>query len=101
MCPGRSARHAPRLRSPERVDRELGPRADLYREAETLSSHSLHALDIAVASHGFVAVNATEAKRRYFEYESQAFAAYAAEHDNLGPRGRTASRSMPTPDPEE
>jgi alkanesulfonate monooxygenase SsuD/methylene tetrahydromethanopterin reductase-like flavin-dependent oxidoreductase (luciferase family) len=64
-------------------------RADLYREAATRSGHGLHELDIAVASHGFVAVDATEAKRRYFEYESQAFAAYAAEHGNLGPRGRS------------
>jgi len=64
-------------------------RADLYREAATRSGHSLKALDIAVASHGFVGVDATEAKRRYFEYESQAFAAYAAEHGNLGRGGRS------------
>ena len=63
-------------------------RADLYREAATRSGHRLDQLDIAVASHGFVAGKDADAKRRFFEYESQAFAAYAAEHGG-GMRGRT------------
>ena len=64
-------------------------RADLYRVAATRSGHDLDQLDIAVASHGFVAADAAAAKRRYFEYESEAFAAYAAEHGGLGVRGRS------------
>jgi alkanesulfonate monooxygenase SsuD/methylene tetrahydromethanopterin reductase-like flavin-dependent oxidoreductase (luciferase family) len=64
-------------------------RADLYREAASQSGHSLDQLDIAVASHGFVAADGADAKRRYFEYESQAFAAYAAEHGGGGVRGRS------------
>ncbi len=64
-------------------------RADLYREAATRSGHDLDRLDIAVASHGFVATDGVDAKRRYFEYESQAFAAYATEHGGHGVRGRS------------
>lgn len=64
-------------------------RADLYREAATQSGRQPNQLDIAVASHGFVAADGAEAKRRYFEYESEAFAAYAAEHGGLGLRGRS------------
>lgn len=64
-------------------------RANLYREAATQSGHTLDRLDIAVASHGFVAADGTDAKRRYFEYESQAFAANAAEHGGRGVRGRS------------
>jgi alkanesulfonate monooxygenase SsuD/methylene tetrahydromethanopterin reductase-like flavin-dependent oxidoreductase (luciferase family) len=64
-------------------------RADLYREAASQSDHDLDRLDIAVASHGFVAADGVDAKRRYFEYESQAFAAYAAEHGGRGARGRS------------
>jgi alkanesulfonate monooxygenase SsuD/methylene tetrahydromethanopterin reductase-like flavin-dependent oxidoreductase (luciferase family) len=64
-------------------------RADLYREAAVRSGKGLEILDIAVASHGFVAGNGAEAKRRYFEYENEAFAAYAAEHGSLGMRGRS------------
>ena len=42
-----------------------------------------------MASHGFVAVEGAEARRRYFEYESQAFAAYAAEHGSPPAHGRS------------
>ena len=64
-------------------------RADLYREAATQAGHNRSQLDIAVASHGFVASDGAEAKRRYFEYENEAFAAYAAEHGSPGVRGRS------------
>jgi alkanesulfonate monooxygenase SsuD/methylene tetrahydromethanopterin reductase-like flavin-dependent oxidoreductase (luciferase family) len=64
-------------------------RADLYREAAAQSGHGRDQLDIAVASHGFVAADGADAKRRYFEYESEAFAAYAAEHGSPSVRGRS------------
>jgi alkanesulfonate monooxygenase SsuD/methylene tetrahydromethanopterin reductase-like flavin-dependent oxidoreductase (luciferase family) len=64
-------------------------RADLYREAATQNGHGRDQLDIAVASHGFVAADGAEAKSRYFEFESEAFAAYAAEHGSPGVRGRS------------
>jgi alkanesulfonate monooxygenase SsuD/methylene tetrahydromethanopterin reductase-like flavin-dependent oxidoreductase (luciferase family) len=64
-------------------------RAELYREAAEHSRHPSGQLDIAVASHGFVAVDGVDAKHRYFEFESEAFAAYAAEHGSSGVRGRS------------
>jgi alkanesulfonate monooxygenase SsuD/methylene tetrahydromethanopterin reductase-like flavin-dependent oxidoreductase (luciferase family) len=64
-------------------------RADLYREAAAKSGHQAGQLDIAVASHGFVGADGAEAKRRYFEYESEAFAVYAAEHGSSSARGRS------------
>jgi alkanesulfonate monooxygenase SsuD/methylene tetrahydromethanopterin reductase-like flavin-dependent oxidoreductase (luciferase family) len=62
---------------------------DLYREAADPSGHRPGRLDIVVASHGFVAADGTEAKRRYFGYESEAFAAYASEHGSFSIRGRS------------
>jgi alkanesulfonate monooxygenase SsuD/methylene tetrahydromethanopterin reductase-like flavin-dependent oxidoreductase (luciferase family) len=64
-------------------------RADLYREAATQSGHGPGQLDIAVASHGFGAADGADAKCRYFEYGSEAFDAYAAEHGSPSVRGRS------------
>jgi alkanesulfonate monooxygenase SsuD/methylene tetrahydromethanopterin reductase-like flavin-dependent oxidoreductase (luciferase family) len=64
-------------------------RAELYREAAERAGHSPGQLDIAVASHGFVAADGAEAKERYFRFESEAFATYAAEHGSPGVRGRS------------
>jgi alkanesulfonate monooxygenase SsuD/methylene tetrahydromethanopterin reductase-like flavin-dependent oxidoreductase (luciferase family) len=64
-------------------------RADLYREAAAQSGHHPGQLDIAVASHGFVGADGADAKHRYFEYESEAFTAYAAEHGSPSVRGRS------------
>ena len=64
-------------------------RADLNREAAQQSGHGPDRLDIAVASHGFVAADGAEAKARYFDFENEAFAAYAAEHGGPGVRGRS------------
>ena len=64
-------------------------RADLYREAASRSGHRPDQLDIAVASHGFVSADGTDARTRYFEYGSEAFADYASEHGNSPVRGRS------------
>jgi alkanesulfonate monooxygenase SsuD/methylene tetrahydromethanopterin reductase-like flavin-dependent oxidoreductase (luciferase family) len=66
-------------------------RAELYWEAAERAGHPAGQLDIAVASHGFVAADGAAAKGRYFEFESEAFAAYAAEHGSPGVRGRSRS----------
>ncbi len=66
-------------------------RAELYREAAQQSGHGPDGLEIAVASHGFVAADGAEAKARYFEFETEAFAAYAAEHGSPGGRDRSRS----------
>ena len=55
-------------------------RADLYRQAASEAGHAETRLDIAVASHGFVGKDDGAARERYFAYENEAFAAYAAEH---------------------
>ncbi len=55
-------------------------RAELYCHAATEAGHEENSLEIAVASHGFVAKDSTDARDRYFTYENEAFAAYAEEH---------------------
>jgi alkanesulfonate monooxygenase SsuD/methylene tetrahydromethanopterin reductase-like flavin-dependent oxidoreductase (luciferase family) len=64
-------------------------RAELYREAAQRSGQPANRLDIAVASHGFVADDGAEAKSRYFGFENEAFAAYATEHGSPGAGGRS------------
>lgn len=64
-------------------------RAELYRQAAEQAGHRADRLDIAVASHGFVAADGTDAKNRYHHYENEAFAAYAAEHGDTRARGRS------------
>ena len=56
-------------------------RAELYRQAAAKAGHAEDGLDLAVASHGFVAKDASDAKGRYFAHENEAFTSYAAEHD--------------------
>lgn len=55
-------------------------RAELYRQAAAEADHTADSLEIAVASHGFVAKDGNDARDRYFAYENEAFAAYAEEH---------------------
>jgi alkanesulfonate monooxygenase SsuD/methylene tetrahydromethanopterin reductase-like flavin-dependent oxidoreductase (luciferase family) len=64
-------------------------RAELYREAAARTGRGQDRLDIAVASHGFVAADGASAKDRYFHYESEAFAAYGAEHGSTAFAGRS------------
>jgi alkanesulfonate monooxygenase SsuD/methylene tetrahydromethanopterin reductase-like flavin-dependent oxidoreductase (luciferase family) len=54
--------------------------ADLYREAAARAGHDDGTIDIAVASHGFVAADGADAKDRFYRYERSAFEAYGAEH---------------------
>jgi probable LLM family oxidoreductase len=73
-------------------------RADLYRDVAAGAGHGSEVLDIAVASHGFIARDGKVAKDRFFKFESEAFAAFAASRgvparsrqsfdDNSGPGG--------------
>lgn len=63
-------------------------RGELYREAATRSGHAEAGLDIAVASHGFVARDPNDAKDRFFLHENEAFADYAIEHGGRRGFGR-------------
>jgi len=54
--------------------------AELYREAAARAGHDPECLDVAVASHGFVASSGADAKERFYGYERAAFEVYAKEH---------------------
>jgi len=64
-------------------------RADLYRESAARSGHDQAGLDIAVASHGFVARDPTDARDRFHRHENEAFADYALEHGGQLGGGRS------------